>query len=87
MSIFNGHLRHDIREHNRTLDTACQRRGISLRTFKILSFGLRFLGVALAAYTLVGLGVEPTPTFWAFVAAMVLGPDVVEAYLANGETK
>jgi len=78
-------LADDIRRCDAQLDTALRRRvGISVDTYKTLRFALRFLGIAIAAAAIFApeVSADPVPSL-TIIAAFVLGPDVVEAYLTN----
>jgi len=75
----------EVTQHRRRVAHGLQRWGMSLRVFKLFSYLFRFMGLVLAFTAVHFTAFTPTTPFWAFVGAMVLGPDAVEAYLANGK--
>lgn len=84
MSVINTpHLRDQIRADRRRLRHACQRRGISLRAYKIIKAVTQLAGVAAGIYAL-SLGADPLTTF-ALISAIYLGPEAFEQILLNGE--
>ena len=79
-------LRTQIKAHDRRLDTNLRRRvGITVETYKALTFGFRAIGLAIFAAVAIYPSVTLTATQSLVLGALVLGPDVAEAYLARGE--
>lgn len=84
MSVFNDpHLRDQIRADRRRLQSACQRRGISVREYKLVKAVTQLGAVASGIYAMT-LGADPMHVF-SLVAAIWLGPEYIENKLANGE--
>jgi len=79
-------LQRQIRDHDERLDNCLRRQvGISVQTYKALSFAFRAIGIAIVAAAMLMPTVEPRVTTLLILAAFVLGPDVVETYLTRQE--
>lgn len=77
-----------LRRENAQLDDQLSKVGLSVETYRALRFAFRAAGIVIVAAALFTPGVhaDPVPTL-TILAAFVLGPDVVEAWLTkrNGE--
>lgn len=78
-------LSDQLRRDQASLDDELRRRvGIDVTTWKALRYALRVIGIIIAAAAMFEPTVssDPIPTL-TIIAAFVLGPDVVEAYLTH----
>lgn len=79
-------LRDIIRAEDEQLDDAiCSRVGITVDTYKAIRFGFRAFAIGIIAMAWFTPRVQPTPTAYLVLAALVLGPDAVEAYLTRNQ--
>ncbi len=77
-------LARQLEQDERQLARACEQWDITLSTYKTVRVTFRAVGILIVALGMFMPQVQPSPTTLLVLAAFVLGPDVVEAYLTDG---
>lgn len=77
-------LASELREDDARLDSLLRQQvGICVETYKAIRFAFRAIGIAIVALAMFRQSIQPNPMTLLILAAFVLGPDVVEAYLTR----
>lgn len=79
-------IKQTVQRHDQQLNDALRNQvGVSVDQYKLIRFLFRAIGILLVGYAIILPDVDPTGTMFLVLAALVLGPDVVEEYLTRDQ--